>query len=307
MFRRGPPSATALRCRRLAIAASVAASVALGLGADAASSELLRIGGAGAGLGPASILGTAFANDEPRGAVAFEFVPSLGSTGGIEATLDGAVEVGVSLRRLNEEEVGRGAREAACFGTPLVVVTSHPHPPGLRRDEIAPIYAAPKAIWSDGRPLKIILRPKVDFEMMFADSSFPGIEAALATARQRPDVPVAATDQDNLDLARRIPGSLTLATLAQLSTEGTMGIRAVALDGVAPNMDAFLRGAYPLAETLCLVLPLRPAAVATRFIGFLGTPAAQQLLRSVALLPVERDERAGALADPNRQAEQPGR
>ena len=63
----------------------------LGVTAQAAETRL-RIGGTGAALGVMSRLAAAFAEQEPG--VAVEVLPSLGSSGGIRALGEGAIDIG---------------------------------------------------------------------------------------------------------------------------------------------------------------------------------------------------------------------
>jgi phosphate transport system substrate-binding protein len=271
---------------RLCLAAPLLATVLWPDGARAL--EPLRIAGTGAVTGVMHALADAFMADEPSGAPAPEILTGLGSSGGIEAVLDRAVEMAVSSRRLEVSELSRGAHETACAVTPFALVTSNPVPQALKRRDVAALYAAPKPHWPDGSPLKIILRSSVDLDDAYAETVFPGIEAAMAVARQRPDVPLAATDQDNVDLARRIAGSLTGTSLTQLLAEHTSDLHPVALDGVAPSLAALADGRYPAAMTICLVLPAKPAARAQRFVAFMETPPARRILTNAALMPIQR-------------------
>ena len=64
------------------------------------SAETLRIGGTGAALGPMARLGDAFQDLHPDTTI--EILPSLGSGGGIKATMAGAIDIGLSSRDLNQ-------------------------------------------------------------------------------------------------------------------------------------------------------------------------------------------------------------
>ena len=114
---------------------------------------------------------------------------------------------------------------------------------------------------------------------------FPGMAAAIEVARQRPDVPIAATDQDNANMAERIPGSLTSSTLSQVKME-RRNLRFVAIDGVEPSLENLESGAYPFAKPIYFVLPAKKSPLAERFIAFLGSPAARGALRATGNLPI---------------------
>ena len=90
-----------------------------------------------------------------------------------------------------------------------MLATSHPNPDGLALADIANAFRSERATWSDGSPIRVILRPRSESDTALIGELFPGVASAIATARLRPDIPVAATDQDNADMAEQTPGSLS--------------------------------------------------------------------------------------------------
>jgi phosphate transport system substrate-binding protein len=241
-----------------------------------ARAEPIRVGGSGAATKLLSVLSVNL--DEKRDNFTLEVIPSLGSSGGIRALAEGALDVAVSGRPLTDEEVKQGMRVAVTMQTPFALVTSHDAPNGLKSDEIADLYRAPRAEWADGSPLRVILRPKSDSDTPLLGSLFPGMASALDAARKRHDVPVAATDQDNAEAAERLPGSLAGASLTQIKTEQRR-LRLIAVNGVTPSLTALETGAYPFGKLIHLVLPAKNNAMADRFVAFLRSPAGVAVLR----------------------------
>lgn len=88
------------------------------------------------------------------------------------------------------------------------------------RSEVAALFADPDARWSDGVPLRIVLRSRDDSDNVALTDNFPDMAAALQAARRRPDVPAAATDQDNAELAQKINGSLAVISLLRSGQSG---------------------------------------------------------------------------------------
>lgn len=129
------------------------------------------------------------------------------------------------------------------------------------------------------------MRPAHDSDNPVLIAAFPAMGAALVSARSRPDVPVAGTDQDAADQAEKIEGSFVALTYAQVILEGR-ALRFVPLDDVLPTLESLEAGRYPLEKTLHVVLPetLRPETVA--FLAFLQSSAAIPLLRTCGYLPV---------------------
>lgn len=246
----------------------------------AASPDELKMGGAGAvpilleRLGAACMQGT-----ETKVVV----IKGLATSGGIRALTDRALDIAVSGRPLEPEELVKGLTHIASVRTPYVLITSHAKPNGLKGADIADIYGSIKPTWADGTPVRIILRPKTGAEVVAFEQLFPGMSTALEKAYQRRDIPIAATDQANADLAESVPGSLTAASYSQIKMENR-NVRLVALDGVEPTIENLERGAYPYARVLHFIAPIEPSPTAERFIVCMRSPLGTQVLRDAGVL-----------------------
>jgi phosphate transport system substrate-binding protein len=260
--------------RALMLAACVCLATATP--ATFATAETLKLGGTGSATELLRRLGAVFKADS---GAEVEVLPSLGSSGAIRAFGDGVLDVAVSGRPLKPEENAKGLTIAFTARTPFVFATSHPHPNGLTLENIADAFQSERAAWSDGSPMRVILRPRSESDTALMGELFPGLAPAMAKARERPDIPVAATDQDNADLAEQTPGSLIGSTLTQLELE-ERDLRPVAIDGAEPTFENFERGTYRYAKPLHFVVSARPAPLVERFIAFLRSPAGQRSLRA---------------------------
>jgi phosphate transport system substrate-binding protein len=239
-----------------------------------ANADTLRVGGLGATTQLLAVLAAGYAEKQ---AGALEVIPNLGGTGGLKALAGGALDIAVSGRPLKEDELSQGMRAVVIMRTPFVMVSSRENTSGLRSVEVAEFFRAEKSTWSDGSPVRVILRPKSDSDMILA-TMFPGMASAIEAARKRHDVTVAATDQDNADAAERIPGSLTGSTLTQFKTE-RRPLHLLPIDGVAPSLEALESGAYPFGKTIYFVLPAKTNPRAEDFVAFLRSPAGRAILR----------------------------
>ena len=247
----------------------------------AGAAEALRVGGTGGATALLERLGRSFTAET---GIPVEVVPSLGSSGGLKATVDGVLGVAVAGRPLNEGEVARGLVSAATLRTPYVLATSHPSPPAMTGAEIVRAYASERAEWPDGSRIKLVLRPRAESDNLVFASLFPGMDAALEQARQRADLPVAATDQDNADLAEKLPGSLTGTTYVQVALE-RRDLRMITIDGAAPTAEAFQGGAYRPAKVFHVVHARQAGPAAARFVGFLRGEEGLRVLRAAGCLP----------------------
>ena len=204
----------------------------------------LRLGGTGSALGLLQQVGAEFT---AAAEIKIDVVPALGSTGAIRALADGKLDIAVSARPLKADESAAGLAQVAVLRTAYVFATSHRNPNGLKSGDLSRIFAADKSAWADGTPIRIILRPRSETDTALLGELFAGMDAAIETARRRAEVPTAATDQDNVDLAERMPGSLIGTSATQLATEHP-NLRVVPLDGVAPTLREFRKRRLPLCE-----------------------------------------------------------
>lgn len=234
----------------------------------AGAAPVVRVGGTGAANEVLRQLQEAF-QAETEWQV--EVVPNLGSSGGLRALADGVLDVAVSGRPAKPDEIARGMKTVAEFRTPYLLVTSHKTPPALASAELARLYADPKATWPDGTPVSVVLRPKSDSDSAVLSNLVPGLAAAVEIARKRPEVPTAPTDQDNAELAQRVPGSLSGMTFLQFTTERP-NLRAVALDGISPTLEALESGRYRHAKVLHFLIRDGSSPAALRFVEFLSAP-----------------------------------
>jgi phosphate transport system substrate-binding protein len=249
----------------------------------AVADDALLLGGTGAASGLARRLGDAFAAANPGTKV--DVVPSMGSTGGVQAVIDGVLHVGFSGRALVAEEAARGIQGLHLLNTPFVFVTSRQNPPGLRRDEVVAIYGLARTNWPDGLPIRVVLRPRTDSDVALLTREFPGMGAAIEKARGHVEIAVAPNDQDNVAAAQQMAGSFTGVTFLQLMTERP-NLHMIALDGIEASVTAMESGAYPLAKPIYMVLRQTPSPLVARFAAFVQSDVGRRILQESGGSPV---------------------
>ena len=263
---------------------SLLSGIALGLVLSAfpvAAAGVLQVGGTGAAAALLAHVGKPFTQQT---GIAVEVKPGLGSSGGLSALAAGVLDVAVAGRALSGAEAARGLVPVITIRTPFVFVTSHHAPPSMTVPEIANVYTAEKVAWPDGSPVVLILRPREDADNHCIVQYFLGKGDVLGRARQRAELPVAVTDQDNAGMAERLKGSLAAATYAQIILE-QRDLRMIAVDGVVPSIETLASGAYLPTKVLYFVHPLQPSAAASRFIQFLRSDEGVRALREAHTLP----------------------
>lgn len=251
-----------------------------GLAPLTAVADTLRVGGTGGVLGLVAELGHDFASEPgPR----VEVVPSLGTGGGLRALSDGVLHLAVAGRALTAQEQAAGLRVVMTLSTLYVLATSMRDPPSIAVGDVAHVFADPKAVWPDGTAIRVVLRPIEESDYLVLYRLFPATEAAVAALRHRDDVPVAATDQDNQEIAAQLPGSLIGTTLTQILSEHS-GLRMVPVDGVAPGVASLLDGSYRFRKVLYFVVGPHSGPAVERFIGFIRSDQEQGRLSLLGAL-----------------------
>jgi phosphate transport system substrate-binding protein len=213
--------------------------------ANATGAEQLRIGGNGTGT---TVLRRLF-DDWPG----VRFVPNLGSGGGLKALEAGAIDIAISARRLRESERSRGIIERELFRTPYApavhgaVTVRH-----LTLDQLTGFYAGSPAVWPDGAPVRLVLRPDHASETQALRALDDRLAAALGRAKARPGIFVATNANEAIAAIERIPGSLGITSLAMRMAEAR-DVHLLSLDGIEASLELLQAGRCPYYRTIHLM------------------------------------------------------
>jgi phosphate transport system substrate-binding protein len=244
------------------------------------AAEELKIGGTGAALRAMETVGAAF---ERSGGSRVVALPSLGSRGGKQAVLAGAIDVAVSADPVSATEESQGLVGRMLGRTPFVFVVSAQSPvAGLTSQEAADLYRGKTPTWPDGSRVRPILRPASDSDTTFLRKMSPSMDEAVTEAHARPGMRVAPTDQAIADDVENIPGALGTSTLALVLSERRK-LRPLALDGVMPTTDAVARSTYPHSKTIYLITR-QPAPAVQRFLDFIRSARGREVLSSLGFV-----------------------
>ncbi len=246
--------------------------------------ETIRIGGTGTGLGTMSLLASAFQKKHRE--IKIRIMPSIGSSGAIRATAQGALDIGLNGRPLKEEEARLGLVVTEYAKTPFVFAVQKDVPiQGLSTDELAKIYRGDMQAWPNGEWVRLVLRPRSDADTTIARGISPEMSAALDRALSREGMLMAATNQESNDMIDRTAGSIGFSTLTQIMTE-KHPVKALAINGVEPIANGSANKHYPFMKTLSLLTkPGAPPAV-QRFIDFVRSPEGARILLKTGNIPV---------------------
>jgi phosphate transport system substrate-binding protein len=274
--RHNPIASRSLSCCVIA----VGIALLLGISAGSAGADVLRTGGPGGVTQMLQQMGAAFSQHEPG--TKLMVIPNLGSGGAIAGVADGLLDFAVSGRPLSSEEA-KSLTAIVLASTPFGLASSQPNPGNIKSVDIAAFFQNVRSVWPDGTPVRIVLRSPSEVDAILLANTFPNMAAAIEQLRSHTEIPVVATDQDNVLLAEKMAGSLTAVTLTQVVTEKRR-LHFVAIDGVDPTLENFERGIYPYRKNFYFVFADSKKPAVERLIAFLRSPEGEKLLRETGNL-----------------------
>jgi phosphate transport system substrate-binding protein len=256
-----------------------------------AQESVLRIGGTGTGSGIMTILGAEYAKSKPG--MRTQIAPALGSSGGIRAVTEGAIDLAVLGRSPTADGKSADAKGAVLDSVPFAdtafVIAVHV---GVPTNEIslaalARLYADEQATWPDRQRVRLVLRPPDDGDNKSLRDFSPAIAAAVDAARQRPGMLVAATDRDCADAIERSRGGLGTSTLGLILAEKRQ-LKVLKLEGKQPSLASIEDGSYPHKRRIHLAWRTNAPAAVREFVAFLQSARAGALLRENGFAPLNK-------------------
>ena len=245
----------------------------------------LRVGGTGSAVAAMTRLGAAAAAQDL--ALRVRVLPSLGSTGAIQAVADGVIDLGMIGRPLRDGERALGVVERVVARTPFVfAVGPQVSAASITTEDLVAYYRGTRITWPDGQRVRPVLRPDHDADTEILRAIAPEVSAAMVAASHRAGMILAVTNTECNEILARSPGSVGPTTLLQLRSEAHP-LRPLVWNGSTPTLENLAAGRYPLEKTIRLVFRAHPTEPVRRFLAFLASPAGRDLLRDLGALPLD--------------------
>lgn len=248
-----------------------------------AEEKTIRISGNGGQISVMTEMAKAFKKKFPDINILL-ITPPLGSTGGIKAVVEGALDLGLSARNLKDNEKGQGLIMVEYGITPFVFVVRPENPiPYISLKEVTDIYSGTKTQWPDGTAIRVVLRPPTDSHT----SILKGISKEMADAWDkvyaRKGMIMAATDDENADFLEKTPSSFGALGLCQIIMEKRK-LKVLSLNGVRPSVKTISDGRYQFSSHLYLVKGHKSSPLSQRFIDFVLSTEGKKLLGKMQIL-----------------------
>jgi len=242
----------------------------------------LRMAGSGSNLPITRTLSSAFSLVESQHAVVHA---SIGSGGGIQALLDGVIDIALVSRPLREGEREQGL-VAIPYARVPVVVAVHSSVPEARitRDELVDIFDGARRTWLDGSRIVVLQREHGDSSHTAVDRAVPEFEEANERAYEEGRWRVLYRDDAMRVALADTSGAIGL--FGEGAIPSSLPIKALAIDDVVPGVETVRDGTYPFHKDFAFVTRGPPQGSAAAFIAFALSPVGRSIIETNGALPL---------------------
>ncbi len=251
-----------------------------------ASSETLEVAGSGSNLPITQRLLQAWS---AREGYRFVLHPSIGSSGALQATREGAIHVGLLSRPATAQDVDAPpGLQRVGYAWSVVVFAAHPavHDREVSSAEVLGLLRGSASAWRDGTPRTFLLRERGDSSQRAMGEVIDGFSAAEREAQTAGRFRVLYSDVELRFSLLNAQGAVGVTDLGALRMEG-LPLVALALDGVAPSTESARSGRYRVVKPLIAIARRDVDPRTSSFLTFLRSAEARALVES-----------SGFLADP---------
>lgn len=210
---------------------------------------------------------------------------SIGSGGGIRATYDGAIDLGMVSRPLSSEEQKLGLLTIAV-GLDVVALVAHPglSTDDVRAGELPALYRGEQTRFASGAPAVPLLRDRAESANTALDRIVPGLQAAREQAYRQRRHRVLYSDRAMAEAIAATPGSFGVFSLSWLLAY-RLPLKILRIDGQRPSPEAVQQGRYAGSRELFFVVRPERLERTTPLLAFLRKPDVQELIRSYGYVP----------------------
>lgn len=243
---------------------------------NAFAEDVIKIGGTGHAIGSMKLLGEAFERSQQN--IKIQVVPRIGISDNIKAVSKGILDIGLLSRPLEENEQHWSIATIAYAQTPFVFVANNDvKVSDIKTSEIIKIFRCETNTWPTGKRRRFVLRPDSDPDSAFIKKRFPEIEENFDRTLCHEGRHTSSTEQDNLSVIEKIPGSFGVSTLTSVFSE-KRNLNILSFDGISPGLKNHANASYPLYMTFYMMIKKEPSASVRRFIEFICTGDGRKII-----------------------------
>ncbi len=210
---------------------------------------------------------------------------SIGSAGGVRAAADGAVDVGLVSRALNDEERGLGLEEVP-LGRDVILLAANPEAAfdRISSDDLCALYRGAHRLLADGGHAVLLLRDRGESANGVLDRAIPCMAGAREAALADGNLRVLYHDAAMVEAIASTPRALGVSNLGSLVASHAP-LRTLALDGRRPSLEAVADGSWPLQRPLALVARRDRVERLRPLLAFIASDEGRAITRAAGYLP----------------------
>lgn len=232
-------------------------------------------------------LAKAYQSQTPGAVV--EIGKGMGGKERIAALSEGAIDIAIASHGLKVDELTRSGMVVAEIARTPVAFAVHADVgiTDLGEDQVCAIYAGTRANWKElgGPDLAIAPRTRPDSEVD-AEVVRDGV-GCLKSLTMSGAVKIMQRSGDMAAELASTPGAFGMTTSTVVQQSGGR-IRAVALNGIAPDEVNVLAGNYRLVRESFIVTRSHPPAEVARFVAFIRSAEGAAVIKSNGAIPTAR-------------------
>ncbi len=217
---------------------------------------------------------------------------SIGSSGGVRAVRDGAIDLGLISRPMNADEAKLGLT-VTPYARVAVVVAANPSVPDacVASGALPMMWAGEQARWSDGSRVIVLQRESNDSSFLAVSRRVPGLdaenEAAFSESRWR----VLYDDRSMQEALMATDSAAGIFDLGAIVAQ-RLPIKVLCVDGVTPSLDGVMSGKYPYFKDLAFVTSGPSEGLRAELLAFAASPEGRAIATSLGYIPLPLAERA---------------
>ena len=205
---------------------------------------------------------------------------SVGTTGGVAAALDGAVDLGLVGRALRPGEAPELEQLPVALDAVVVAASPDVERQGLTRAELRALYSGDEV-----GGLTLLLRESGESGTECLESAFAELPALRRAAAASGKFRILDHDDAMVHALLTLPRTAGVFSLGEIHG-WRLPLRPLALDGLVPSVSTAEARTWPAVRTLRVVFRPERRARLQPFFAFLASPEARAVTREAGYAPL---------------------
>lgn len=211
---------------------------------------------------------------------------SIGSTGGVRAAHDGAIDVGLVSRPLNAEELRLGMKVTPYARVPVVIAVN----PTVREACVASadlpgLWSGAKDRWSDESRVVVLLRERGDSSFLAVSRRVANLDAQNEAAIRESRWRVLYDDRSMQEALMATEGAIGVFDLGAILAQ-RLPIKVLCVDGTPPSLEGVASGSYPYFKDLAFVTSGEGDPILAELLAFIASTEGRALTASLGYVPL---------------------